>query len=311
MEEHRPGGHGGGGEEGGEGAEGVEEEETFADEGEGGDGDGEAGEGRAEGEGEGGEGEEVDVCLECVLHAFLDPVVSDARTSGGGGRTRNLSLPLLLSTTLASTCSASIGSAGGEPFGGERSPGEGGEGDSGGCPSSHAASSAAAEPMLSFIACRACASPSSWRGVHHGFGGADDVERGGDGRCDIAWDENGESKKSEQTTTTGRVWLFRVSLYPTEVTSLPLFIPPLCSSLHPTSVSYILTMPAPPTRTTSPASSSTSKPIFPADQLRAWIRPLLATTLRDVVYDHADPGRMKELSRGLSEVCALSCPLFA
>lgn len=86
MEEHRPGGHGGGGEEGGEGVEGVEEEETFADEGEGGDGDGEAGEGRAEGEGEGerGEGEEVDVCLECVLHAFLDPVVSDARTSGGG-----------------------------------------------------------------------------------------------------------------------------------------------------------------------------------------------------------------------------------
>lgn len=237
-------------------------------------------------------------------------MVSDARTSGGG-RTRNLSLPLLLSTTLASTCSASIGSAGGEPFGGERSPGEGGEGDSGGCPSSHAASSAAAEPMLSFIACRACASPSSWRGVHHGFGGADDVERGGDGRCDIAWDENGESKKSEQTTTTGRVWLFRVSLYPTEVTSLPLFIPPLYPSLHPTSVSYILTMPAPPTRTTSPASSSTSKPIFPADQLRAWIRPLLATTLRDVVYDHADPGRMKELSRGLSEVCALSCPLFA
>ncbi|OXG44908.1 hypothetical protein C345_01482 [Cryptococcus neoformans A2-102-5] len=60
-------------------------------------------------------------------------------------------------------------------------------------------------------------------------------------------------------------------------------------------------MPAPPTRTNSPASSSTSKPIFPADQLRAWIRPLLATTLRDVVYDHADPGRMKELSRGLSE----------
>lgn len=70
-------------------------------------------------------------------------------------------------------------------------------------------------------------------------------------------------------------------------------------------------MPAPPTRTTSPASNSTSKPIFPADQLRAWIRPLLATTLRDVVYDHADPGRMKELSRGLSEVCGLSCPLFA
>lgn len=60
-------------------------------------------------------------------------------------------------------------------------------------------------------------------------------------------------------------------------------------------------MPAPTTHASS-ASSSTSTPVFPADQLRACIRPLLATTLRDVAYDHADPGRMKELSRGLAEV---------
>lgn len=59
-------------------------------------------------------------------------------------------------------------------------------------------------------------------------------------------------------------------------------------------------MPAPTTHASS-ASSSTSTPVFPADQLRACIRQLLATTLRDVAYDHADPGRMKELSRGLAE----------
>lgn len=57
------------------------------------------------------------------------------------------------------------------------------------------------------------------------------------------------------------------------------------------------TMPAPATA----SGSTTTKPIFPADQLRTWIRQLLATTLRDVVYDHAHPGRMKDLSRGLSE----------
>ncbi|KIR32965.1 hypothetical protein I352_04904 [Cryptococcus deuterogattii MMRL2647] len=49
------------------------------------------------------------------------------------------------------------------------------------------------------------------------------------------------------------------------------------------------------------SGSTTTKPIFPADQLRTWIRQLLATTLRDVVYDRANPGRMKDLSRGLSE----------
>lgn len=51
----------------------------------------------------------------------------------------------------------------------------------------------------------------------------------------------------------------------------------------------------------APANAGSTKPIFPADQLRAWIRQLLATTLRDVAYDHANPGRMKDLSRGLSE----------
>lgn len=51
----------------------------------------------------------------------------------------------------------------------------------------------------------------------------------------------------------------------------------------------------------APANAGGTKPIFPADQLRAWIRQLLATALRDVVYDDANPGRMKDLSRGLSE----------
>lgn len=86
VEDHLAGGHGGGAEEGGERVEGVQQEETFAHEGEGGDGQGQAaavggepaGGVGGEGEGEGGEGEDVQVCLECILHAFLG--------GGGGGR---------------------------------------------------------------------------------------------------------------------------------------------------------------------------------------------------------------------------------
>lgn len=48
VEDHLAGGHGGGAEEGGERVEGVQQEETFAH-----------------------EGEDVQVCLECILHAFL------------------------------------------------------------------------------------------------------------------------------------------------------------------------------------------------------------------------------------------------
>lgn len=132
MEEHRPGGHGGGGEEGGEGVEGVEEEETFADEGEGGDGDGEAGEGRAEGEGE-GEGEEVDVCLECVLHAFLDPVVSDARTSGGDARGTCLCLCCCRQPSQAPAARASAPRGGGLS-GGRGPPGRAARGTLGAAP---------------------------------------------------------------------------------------------------------------------------------------------------------------------------------
>lgn len=310
MEEHRPGGHGGGGEEGGEGAEGVEEEETFADEGEGGDGDGEAGEGRAEGEGEGGEGEEVDVCLECVLHAFLDPVVSDARTSGGGTHEELVSAFAAVDNP-GKHLQREHRLRGGGAFRGGEVPRGGRRGGLWGLP---------LEPRCVECCCRAYAQLHRLPCVRESIllarrpprvrrrrGRRERRRREMRHRLGREWRIE---KKRTNNNNRSRLAISRLSLSHRG---------DLSPSLHPTSLflssshplSYILTMPAPPTRTNSPASSSTSKPIFPADQLRAWIRPLLATTLRDVVYDHADPGRMKELSRGLSEVCALSCPLFA
>lgn len=82
VEEHLAGGHGCGAEEGGERVEGVQQEEALAHEGEGGDAErqpaavrGEpAGGGRREREGR--EGEDVEVGLECILHAFLRGSVS-------------------------------------------------------------------------------------------------------------------------------------------------------------------------------------------------------------------------------------------
>lgn len=182
VEEHFARGHGCGGEEGGERVEGVEQEEALAHEGEGGDGECEAaavaGEAGGEGEGE-GEGEEVDVCLEGVLHAFLG-AVSPGGTRETGGPTRNLSLPLLLSTTRASTCSARTGlppaaaRARGIPFCGARSrrfrysPAS----PSDGAPSAGTGGERGSSTHAS-------------RCVDQGFGGADELESGGDGRCDM------------------------------------------------------------------------------------------------------------------------------
>lgn len=146
--------------------------------------------------------------------------------------------------------------------------------------SRHDASSPAAEPMLRFISSSLAPAWCLWRsGVDHGFDGADELESGGDGRCDIAIiiiKNVKTTTTNKQQQTTKRVLNFVLS----------------CEFIV-----ILSTMPAPATA----SGSTTTKPIFPADQLRTWIRQLLATTLRDVVYDHAHPGRMKDLSRGLSE----------
>lgn len=190
VEDHLPGGHGCGAEEGGEGAEGVQQEEAFAHEGEGGDAEGQpaavgaepAGGGRRE-----GEGEDVEVCLECILDAFLRGSVTAA---GKNKPTRNLSLPLLLSMSFAMTCTARIGFPVAvtarlrrySPPSSDAAPSAGGELFS---PiSRHDASSPAAEPMLRLISSLAPAW-CLWRGVDQGFDAADELESGGDGRCDI------------------------------------------------------------------------------------------------------------------------------
>lgn len=195
VEDHLPGGHGCGAEEGGEGAEGVQQEEAFAHEGEGGDAEGQpaavgaepAGGGRREGEGGEGEGEDVEVCLECILDAFLRGSVTAA---GKNKLTRNLSLPLLLSMSFAMTCTARIGFPVAvtarlrrySPPSSDAAPSAGGELFS---PiSRHDASSPAAEPMLRLISSLAPAW-CLWRGVDQGFDAADELESGGDGRCDI------------------------------------------------------------------------------------------------------------------------------
>lgn len=195
VEDHLPGGHGCGAEEGGEGAEGVQQEEAFAHEGEGGDAEGQpaavgaepAGGGRWEGEGGEGEGEDVEVCLECILDAFLRGSVTAA---GKNKPTRNLSLPLLLSMSFAMTCTARIGFPVAvtarlrrySPPSSDAAPSAGGELFS---PiSRHDASSPAAEPMLRLISSLAPAW-CLWRGVDQGFDAADELESGGDGRCDI------------------------------------------------------------------------------------------------------------------------------
>lgn len=195
VEDHLAGGHGCGAEEGGERAEGVQQEEALAHEGEGGDAErqpaavrGEpAGGGRREREGR--EGEDVEVGLECILHAFLRGSVS-TRSVKTKRHTRNLSLPLLLSISFAITSSARIrfpvtGTARlgtySPPSPSDAAPSAGRELFS---PVSHDASSPAAEPMLRFISSLAPAW-CLWCGVDHGFDGADELESGGDGRCDM------------------------------------------------------------------------------------------------------------------------------
>ncbi|KIY34490.1 hypothetical protein I305_03274 [Cryptococcus gattii E566] len=281
VEAHLAGGHGCGAEEGGEGVEGVQQEEALAHEREGGDAERQpaamgaepAGGGR--GERERGEGEDVEVCLECILHAFLRGSVTAAEK------------PNPRETCLCRCCCPSA----------SPSPPARGPASLSPTPGAWAGAPhrppATPRPVLAESSSRPCpttlrvrlqslCSGSSLRLLQHGVCGAG-LTTGSMAltswravaMADATLNNTSNYKNVKKNNNNNKTRLeFRV----------------IVNFIH-----RILTMPAPATTTT------TAKPIFPADQLRAWIRQLLATTLRDVAYDHANPGRMKDLSRGLSE----------